>query len=144
MTISFCVYPKPSDARSMTNNDCIPEYLPPEVGTTRIQAQTMSELVYGPRVIVISQRRSPSIGAIALGLLLAVAGCATQQPQVQAETVGNLSASTSHVYVQPVHADTDLTPAYQAIDTDDEAPVATAVSHEVDAPAPVEKNSHGF
>ena len=64
------------------------------------------------------------IGAAAWGF----AGCATSSRTtvVETETVGQLSVSDSHVYTQPVHAATDLTPSFGAIDTDEAAPVAVA------------------
>ena len=59
-----------------------------------------------------------------------VFGVQLDQNGVAPETVGNLAASYHSIAVAPVHASTDLTPAFGAVDTD-EAPVTVA--------APIEK-----
>jgi len=111
-------------AEESTMTNCIPEYLAPESATTRIQSQTMSELVYGPRVA--SPRRSPALGAIALGLLLGLVGCASAPRAVDVESVGTLTASTTHVSTVAVHATTDFGHAELVTTTDDDAPVVAA------------------
>jgi hypothetical protein len=64
--------------------------------------------------------------ALTLGVLAGMMGCATAQPvATTSETVGQLSASYHSIAVAPVHADTDLTPAFGAVDTDDDAPAPT-------------------
>lgn len=51
-------------------------------------------------------------------------GCATTRPAVTVEAPRDLAPAADHVYREPVHAGTDLTQGFQAIDTD-EAPAAT-------------------
>lgn len=101
--------------------DCIPEYLPPESftgRTVRVPRQSMSELVYGPA----PRRRSPVIGAIAIGILIGIVGCASAPRAVDVETVGTLTASETHVAQAPVHATTDFAPAAGVADTGDDIP----------------------
>ena len=61
-------------------------------------------------------------------------GCATAPRPVDAETVGALSVSPTHVYAQPVHADTELTSSFGAVDTDEDAPVVAAAPAAVETP----------
>ena len=87
--------------------------------TTPIPRQPMRELVFG----------------MALAAVMAsAAGCATAPRPVEVETVGALSASATHVYVQPVHADTVLTSSFGAVDTDEDAPVVAAAPAAVETP----------
>ena len=77
--------------------------------------------------------------ALVIGVLAGIMGCATAPRAPEVETVGAISASSSHVYTAPVHATTDLTPGFQAIDTDEE-PKAEAVAAPVEAPEVVSKS----
>lgn len=58
---------------------------------------------------------------IALGLFAGLVGCNAAVPPPAVETVGRLAAGPS-IYSAPVHATTDLTPGFGAVDTGDEAP----------------------
>jgi hypothetical protein len=106
----------------MTNTNCIPEYLPSESLTVRVPRQSMKELVYGPP----PRRRSPIAGAIALGVLIGLMGCASAPRAVDTETVGTLTASTTHVSTAAVHATTDFGHAELVTTDDDDAPAVAA------------------
>jgi len=128
--------------------------------TIKIRTEPMAHLVWGvprPRRV-----RLPTRVIFMAAVLGASMGCATarQASAPDVEAVGALSASATHVYVAPVHATTDLTPGFQAIEgaDDDATETVTTVTRapdasvagdasEVDAseaPAPVEKVAHGF
>jgi hypothetical protein len=99
--------------------------------TRRIPVQSMSEIVYGkPR-----RRRLPT-RLIFLAVVLSMYGCATAPKPVAAEVeaVGQLSASYHSIAVAPVHASTDLTPSFGAVDTDDAPVVVGAPVEKVEAP----------
>src|SRR4051812_14998367 len=83
------------------------------------------------------------IGLCVLGSML---GCATARPVVTVEVPRELAPSDTHVSSAPVHASTDLSVSYQAIDTDaDAAPVvASDGSGGVEVPEVETKNAHGF
>jgi hypothetical protein len=100
----------------MTNN-----IHPDMLKTTKLRAISMSEMVYGPRP---RRVRFPS-RLIFVVALLSMYGCATAPRPVTAEveTVGTLSASYNSIASAPVHASTDLTPAFGAVDSDEDAPV---------------------
>lgn len=101
----------------------------PELGTESTQVEdyvTITEL--GAREGTI---------AIALFALLAMNACATARPPAEApETVGALSASYHSIAVAPVHTTTDLTPAFGAVDSDQDAsgPVVAAPIEKAEAP----------
>lgn len=110
-----------------TDTDGVPVALP-ELGTEPTKVEdyvTITEL--GARAGTI---------AIALFALLAMNACATARPPAEApETVGALSASYHSIAVAPVHATTDLAPAFGAVDSDQDAPVMVAApSEKVEAP----------
>lgn len=84
--------------------------------TVRVPAITMHAMVYGARALAV----------LALAFGLGVAGCATAPRPVEVESVGQLAASSSHVYSAAVHSTTDLTPAVGAVATDDDEPVTSA------------------
>ena len=72
-----------------------------------------------------------------LGVLIGMMGCraAVPTPAAEPETVGQLSASYHSIAVAPVHASTDLTPSFEAVDTDEAAPVTVgAPTEKVEAP----------
>lgn len=52
-------------------------------------------------------------------------GCATARQPLTVETPRELAPSETHVYQQAVHAPTDLSPGFQAIDTDADGSVST-------------------
>jgi len=80
--------------------------------------------------------------AFLIGLIVGTFGCATAPAQVVVEQPGNLSASYHSIAVAPVHADTDLTPGFGVVDTDETPAV---VSHAtVETPEVTPKNAHGF
>lgn len=97
--------------------------------TRRIDIQSMRDLIY-PRPV---KRVRLPLRLIFVAAVLSTIGCATASKpvSVEAETVGQLSASYHSVAVAPVHAATDLTPAFGAVDSDEDAPVTVV--------APVEK-----
>lgn len=94
--------------------------------TRRIPVQAMAAMVY-PKA---RRVRLPLRLIFVAAFLSATVGCVTGRPPAAdaPETVGALSASTSHVYTAPVHATTDLAPAFQAVATDDDAPVETVTT----------------
>jgi hypothetical protein len=112
-----------------------------ETETRRIDIQSMREMVYGkpaPR-----RFHFPARLIFVVAVLSAAIGCATgaKPVAVEVETVGQLSASYHSVAVAPVHAATDLTPSFGAVDTDEEAPAKVSVRTEaVDAPEVVQKS----
>lgn len=81
--------------------------------------------------------------ALALGLLAGAAGCHATAPAPEVESVGQLARSYNSVASAPVHATTDLSGGFQAIDSD-EAPAVSAAGEQVEAPEVVAKNAHGF
>jgi hypothetical protein len=104
-----------------------------ETETRRIDIVSMKELVFGaPR----SRRVRFPVGLVFVVLaLLAGLGCATAPRPIQVEAVGELTASYHSVASAPVHASTDLTPSFGAVDTDDDAPAKVTVgAGVVDAP----------
>lgn len=67
-------------------------------------------------------RAVPSLKlALFIGVLVGMMGCATAPRAPEVETVGNLTASTTHVATAPVHATTDLSVAYQPAGGDEDA-----------------------
>lgn len=108
--------------------------------TRQIPFETMAALVYPrPRRV-----RLPVKLIFVAAFLSTTIGCATASKPVavEVETVGQLSASYNSVATAPIHASTDLTPAFGAVDSgDDTSSVATTVStgEVVEAPAVVAK-----
>jgi len=108
----------------------------PDLTETRpIPVQSMAALVWGapaPR-----RMRLPTRVIFMAAVLGASMGCATarQASAPDVEAVGALSASATHVYVAPVHATTDLTPGFQAIEgaDDDATETVTTVTRAPDA-----------
>jgi len=101
--------------------------------TTRIANVPMQEMVFGrpaPR-----RFRFPSRLIFVAALAAMSVGCASsRQSPPEVESVGTLAASYHSIAVQAVHADTDLSGGFQAVEGDDDAgEVATTVSR-VDAP----------
>lgn len=82
--------------------------------------------------------------ALVLGILAGAAGCHATAPAPEVETVGQLSASYGSVRSAPVHATTNLSGGFQAVDTDDDAASAGAAGEAVEAPTVVAKQAHGF
>jgi hypothetical protein len=74
--------------------------------------------------------------AIAIGILAGLLGCATAPATVVVEQPGNLSASYHSVAVAPVHADTDLTPSFGVVDTDETPTVVRETTVELPEVAP--------
>lgn len=63
------------------------------------------------------------------------AGCATVRVSpVTVESVGELRASASHVYAAPIHATTDLSGGFQAVEGDDSATASVTTVSAVEAP----------
>src|SRR6185437_10478628 len=114
----------------MTNNAESDEL----TGATRpIPIQSMRDLVFGrpaPR-----RPRFPARLIFVAALAVASIGCASgRHAPPEVESVGTLAASYHSIAVQAVHADTDLSGGFQAVEGDDDAgEVATTVSR-VDAP----------
>lgn len=73
------------------------------------------------------------IAALVLFLGLSLNACATAPRPPEVETVGALSASYHSIAVAPVHAGTDLSAGFQAVDTD-ETPVVAGAGEAVEAP----------
>lgn len=105
--------------------------------TTRIANLPIRDLVYGPAP---RRVRLPLRLIFVAAFLGTVVGCATASKPVtvEPETVGTLSASYHGVTSAPVHASTDLTPSFGAVDSDADAPALTkstdSVKSEVEAP----------
>lgn len=89
--------------------------------TRRIPVQAMAAMVY-PKA---RRVRLPLRLIFVAAFLGATVGCVTGRPPAAdaPETVGALSASTSHVYTAPVHATTDFAPSFGAVGGDDTATV---------------------
>jgi hypothetical protein len=72
-------------------------------------------------------------GATLAAALWGFAGCAS--PRVasnpEAETVGTLTPSYHSISTAPVHADTDLTPKFDVVGTDDASATVEAVPEEL-------------
>jgi hypothetical protein len=120
--------------------------------TVKQPAISMRDLVYGKPVARSPRFRLPTRAIFLAAFLGTSIGCVTARPPVAdaPETVGALSASATHVYVQPVHADTDLSIAYQPAGGDEDAAEPMKVAAKPDAapsdeaPEVIEKNAHGF
>jgi hypothetical protein len=95
--------------------------------TRRVPNQSMRAMVFG-------------LAALALVATLSGVGCATAPRSVEVETVGALSASTTHVYAAPVHATSDLAPVGFVVGGDDDAATVAAVA-DAEAPAIAPKAS---
>jgi hypothetical protein len=101
--------------------------------TCRIPNVPMREMVFGRRAP--RRFRFPSRLIFVAALAVASIGCASgRQAPPEVESVGTLAASYHSIAVQAVHADTDLSGGFQAVEGDDDAgEVATTVSR-VNAP----------
>lgn len=79
--------------------------------------------------------RVPVAAAVAFGVFVGMMGCNAHVPPVApaVEAVGTLAAGPS-VYSAPVHATTDLTPQFGAVDTGDDS-VGDTVTTVTTAPA---------
>lgn len=101
--------------------------------TARIANLPMRDLVYGPAP---RRVRLPLRLIFMAAFLGATIGCATApKPVAEVETVGTLSASYHGIASAPIHASTDLTPSFGAVDTDEDAPKTTEhVVGDVEAP----------
>jgi hypothetical protein len=118
--------------------------------TVKQPAISMKELVYGaPRP---RRMRLPS-RFIFIGILVGMYGCATVPPRpTEAETVGALSASATHVYAAPLKH--DAPPEFVGVvgsDDDSVTSTVTTVTRAPDAsadgaelPEVEAKNPHGF
>lgn len=103
--------------------------------TVRVPAITMHAMVYGARALAI----------LALAFGLGSVGCATAPRPIEVEAVGQLDASPTHVTQAAVHADTDLSGGFQAVEGDDSATKTVTTVSAVDAAPTVEtKVAHGF
>lgn len=173
----YCtMYRQGTNLVPMSNNTNRRRSIPSDLlETTRIPVQPMRELVYGcdeprrlRRVVVASRpmavrkfrlklagladvrRLRGALIVLALVVGLGSIGCATAPRPVEVESVGQLSASSSHVYSAAVHATTDLAPSFGAVDTDEDVAVSTKTTDPVvgdvaaDAPAVETKVAHGF
>jgi hypothetical protein len=103
--------------------------------TTKLPVVSMAQLVYGrpaPRRVRLPYR------LIFVAAFVAMQACATTATrQVDApEAVGNLSASYNSIVSAPVHASTDLTPSFGAVDTDEDATVTAKADGGGDAELP--------
>jgi len=101
--------------------------------TRPIPVQSMADLVFGrptPR-----RFRLPARLIFVAALAVASIGCASGlQAPPEVESVGTLAVSYRSIAVQSVHADTDLSGGFQAVEGDDDAgEIATTVSR-VNAP----------
>jgi hypothetical protein len=104
--------------------------------TRSISHRSMTEMVYGHRPRL---PRFRGVVALAVALLAGAAGCHATVAPVEVETVGQLSASYGSVRSAPVHATTDLSPGFQAVDTD-EGPAVGGAGEQVEAPAVTAKS----
>jgi hypothetical protein len=89
--------------------------------TVRIVSVSMADMVYGPAPRR-TRYRLPTRAIFLAAFLGTSVGCATAPRPVEVETVGQLSASATHVVSQPVHATTDFAPAAAVADTGDDVP----------------------
>ncbi|HVZ88065.1 MAG TPA: hypothetical protein VHG72_13925 [Polyangia bacterium] len=101
--------------------------------TARIPVQSMAALVFGSPSRPARRVRLPVRLIFVAALLGATVGCNAAVPPPAPETVGTLAAGPS-VWHAPTHADTDLTPGFQAVEGDDSATeTVTTVSAAADA-----------
>jgi hypothetical protein len=100
--------------------------------TAKLPALTMAELVYGPRPA--KRYCLPTRVIFVAAVLGTTLGCrATIPPAPDTDTVGQLAAGPS-VYSAPVHATTDLTPQFGAVESgDDVSSEVTTVTRAPDA-----------
>jgi len=106
----------------------------PDLTQTRpIPVQSMADLVFGrpaPR-----RFRLPSRLIFVAALAVASIGCASgRQAPPEVESVGTLAASYHSIAVQAVHADTDLSGGFQAVEGDDDAGEVATTGSRVNTP----------